>query len=82
MDSDLSVSDVSWSDSDRHLFLSEQSTTKRTMQLKAKFRTHAQKKYNKMVELRKLQSENISSIYYTGNNHVQFFIKLEFRMKH
>ena len=76
MDSDLSVSDVSWSDSDRNLFLSGQSTTNPTMQLKAKFRTCAKKKYDKMVELRKSQSENILSIYYTGKNHAQFFIQL------
>ena len=82
MDSDLSVSDVSWSDSNRHLLLSGQSTTNRTMQLKEKCRTRAQKKYDKMVEIRKSQSETILSIYYTGKNHVQFFIQLEFRMKH
>ena len=82
MDIDLSVSDVSWSDSDRLLFIGENSTTKCTMQLKAKKFTHVQKKYKKMVKLGKSQSENISSIYYTGKNRVQFFIQLEFRMKH
>ena len=81
IDSDLSVSDMSWSHNDRHLFFG-QSTTNRTMQLKVKFLMRAQKNYDKMVEKRKLQSENISIIYYTGKNHVQFFIQLEFRMKH
>ena len=52
------------------------------MQLKEKFRTRAQKNYDKMVKIRKSQSETISSIYYTGKNHVKVFIQLEFRMKH
>ena len=81
INSDLSVSDMSWSEKDRHLFIG-QSTTNRTMQLKAKFRMRAQKKYDKMLEKLKLQSENISNFYYTGNNNFQFFIQLEFRMKH
>ena len=54
----------------------------RTMQLKEKFSKRAQKKYDKMIELRKLQSEDISRISYNGKNHVQYFTQLEFRMKH
>ena len=33
------------------------------------------------MEKRKLQNENISNIYYTGKNRVQFFIQLKLRMK-
>ena len=82
IDSDLSVSDVSWSDNNRHIFLSRASTTNHTIQLKSKFRARAQKKYEKMVDKRKLQSENISKMFYTGKNHVTFFVQLEFSMKH
>ena len=52
------------------------------MQVKAKFIVRANKKYDKMVEKRKLQSENISKILYTGKNHVKFFTHLEYNMKH
>ena len=76
VDSDISVSDVSWSDKDRHLFLSGASTTNHTMQVKAKFRARAQKKYEKMVDKRKLQSENILKIFYTRKNHVKLFVQL------
>ena len=82
IDSDLSVSDVSWSDNDRHLFLSGASTTNHTMKVKAKFCARAHKKYEKLVVKRKLQSENILKILYTGKNHLNFFTHLEFNMKH
>ena len=82
IDSDLSVSDVSWSDNDRHLFLSGASTTNHTTQVKTKFCVRANKKYDKMVEKRKLQSENISKILYIGKNHVKFFTHLEYNMKY
>lgn len=52
------------------------------MQLKAKFRTRALKKYEKLFNKSKLQSENISDEYYTGKNHVTFFNQLEINMKH
>ena len=73
---------MSWSDNDRHLFLSGASTTNHTVQVKSKFRVRAHKKHEKMVEKRKLQSENISKIVYNGKNHVQFFTHLEPTIKH
>ena len=42
-DSDLSVSDVSWSDNYRYLFMHGASTTNHKVQLKAKFCIRAQK---------------------------------------
>ena len=81
-DSDLSVSDVSWSDNDRYLFMHGASTTNHTMKIKTKFRTRAQKKYDNMVDKRKLQSENISDEPYNGKNHVKFFAQLELNMHH
>ena len=82
LDSDLSVSDVSWSDNDRHLFMHGAFTTNHTMKIKSKFRTRAQKKYDKLVDRRKLQSENISDKIYNGKNHVKFFAQLELNMHH
>ena len=41
------------------------SKTNHTLELKAKFRTRAQKKYDKMVDKRKIKSENISEEIYT-----------------
>ena len=35
-----------------------------------------------MVDKQKTQSENISTFYYTGKNHVKFFAQFELNMKH
>ena len=82
LDSDISVSDVSWSDDDIFLFMHGALTTNHKMKLKRQFRIRAQNKYDTMVAKRKLQSENISEENYNGKNHVRFFYFLEINMNH
>ena len=50
------------------------------MQLKEKFFTRSQKKYEKMVDKHKPQGENISDENYTGKNHVKLFSQIEINM--